>query len=109
MGRLYCKCLNIKIGHSNDLSNPRVIKVDQLCSSLPKQLVGKDVVEIQQDVGGIVMVRNTIKLSIVITTVIIVYIIKMIRLNINERSYMIYKGCSPLLISRVYNMLLLII
>ncbi len=56
MGRLYCRCLNTKIGHSNDIDNARKIKIEQLCSSIPKQLIGKDVVEIQQDVGGIVMV-----------------------------------------------------
>ena len=58
MGRLYCNCLNTRVGHSNELTNARTVTIEQLCSNVPKQLVGKELVEIRQDIGGVIIVSR---------------------------------------------------
>ena len=53
MSRLYCNCLNTRIGYSNDIQRSRVVKIEELCSEVTEQLTGKELVEIELDVAGV--------------------------------------------------------
>lgn len=60
MSRLYCNCLNTRIGYSNDIQRSRVVKIEELCSEVTEQLTGKELVEIELDVAGVSTEHSTL-------------------------------------------------
>ncbi len=56
MVRLYCKCLNVQLGHQSDLSSARKIAIEQLYSKVTDELSGTELTEMKLDIGGVIIV-----------------------------------------------------
>ena len=56
MVRLFCKCLNVQLGHNSDISSARKIAIDQLYSNVTDELSGTELTEVKLDIGGVIIV-----------------------------------------------------